>query len=204
MKSLAKEPTSATEDQKTSATSQAADSAATSTASSAESQTSTAADKKSKAKVDPRDQQIADLKQQLDQKDDQMLRAQAEVVNMQNRFKKEQASIIKYDGQTLAKDVLPVLDNLERALATNADDAAAQQLKKGVEMVYGHLQEALKKHAVTEVPAAGEKFDPNIHQAVQTVPATDDHPAETVVQVLQKGYLFKDRTLRPAMVVVAQ
>lgn len=111
---------------------------------------------------------------------------------------------MKYDGQALAKDVLPVLDNLERALATPADDEAAQQLKKGVEMVYGHLQDALKKHGVTEVAAAGEKFDPNIHQAVQTVPVDDDHPADTVVQVLQRGYLLKDRTLRPAMVVVAQ
>jgi len=201
MNSLAKESTSATDEQTTSTASQAATKAA---AQPADSQTDTAAKDQAKAKVDPRDQQIADLKQQLDQKDDQMLRAQAEVVNMQNRFKKEQASTIKYDGQALAKDVLPVLDNLERALATQADDAAAQQLKKGVEMVYGHLQDALKKHAITEVPAAGEKFDPNIHQAVQTVPASDEHPADTVVQVLQKGYLFKDRTLRPAMVVVAQ
>jgi len=154
--------------------------------------------------VDPRDQQIIDLKAQLGQKDDQLLRAQAEIANMQNRNKKEQAAMIKYDGQSLAKDVLPVLDNLERALATEADAEAAQQLKKGVEMVYGHLQTALKNHGVTEVPADGEKFDPNVHQAVQTVPVDDDHAADTVVQVLQKGYLLKDRTLRPAMVVVAQ
>lgn len=198
MKSLAKKPTSATEPAE-SATSQTATSAA-------ESATSAAADQAEKvtAKVDPREAQIADLSQQLAAKDDQLLRAQAELVNMQNRFKKEQASIIKYDGQALAKDVLPVLDNLERALAADATDETATQLKKGVEMVYGHLQEALKKHAVTEVPADGETFDPNVHQAVQTVPADKDHPAETVVQVLQKGYLFKDRTLRPAMVVVAQ
>ncbi|WP_421428277.1 nucleotide exchange factor GrpE [Lactiplantibacillus plantarum] len=181
------------------------DSAATSTASEATQATTSAADdqaEQAKA-VDPT-QQITDLKAQLDAKDDQLLRAQAEIVNMQNRNKKEQAALLKYDGQALAKDVLPVLDNLERALATPADDEAAQQLKKGVEMVYGHLQDALKKHGVTEVAATGEKFDPNIHQAVQTVPVDDDHPADTVVQVLQRGYLLKDRTLRPAMVVVAQ
>ncbi|AVW10572.1 nucleotide exchange factor GrpE [Lactiplantibacillus paraplantarum] len=182
-----------------------ADSKATSTASEATQAATSAADQSEETtQVDPQAQQIVDLKAQLDEKDDQLLRAQAEIVNMQNRNKKEQAALLKYDGQALAKDVLPVLDNLERALATQADDEAAQQLKKGVEMVYGHLQDALKKHGVTEVAAAGEKFDPNIHQAVQTVPVDDDHPADTVVQVLQRGYLLKDRTLRPAMVVVAQ
>ncbi|MFC6296035.1 nucleotide exchange factor GrpE [Lactiplantibacillus daoliensis] len=195
---MAKKPTSATEP-----TESAASQTATSAADSATKKSAGKA-KKAAPKVDPREAQIADLKQQLDAKDDQLLRAQAELVNMQNRFKKEQASIIKYDGQALAKDVLPVLDNLERALAADATDETANQLKKGVEMVYGHLQEALKKHSVTEVPADGVTFDPNVHQAVQTVPADKDHPAETVVQVLQKGYLFKDRTLRPAMVVVAQ
>ncbi|MFC6202305.1 nucleotide exchange factor GrpE [Lactiplantibacillus nangangensis] len=198
MKSLAKKPTSTTEP-----TESAASQAATSAADSATVKPAEKA-KKTAKKVDPKEAQIADLTKQLAAKDDQLLRAQAELVNMQNRFKKEQASIIKYDGQTLAKDVLPVLDNLERALATEATDETAKQLKKGVEMVYGHLQEALKKHSVTEVAADGETFDPTIHQAVQTVPADKDHPAETVVQVLQKGYLFKDRTLRPAMVVVAQ
>ncbi|KRO25694.1 nucleotide exchange factor GrpE [Lactiplantibacillus fabifermentans] len=200
MKSLAKEPTSsaATDEEKVSAASQAATSTADDAAK------TTADDQQATTDVDPRDAQIADLQKQLDAKDDQLLRTQAELVNMQNRFKKEQAAIIKYDGQTLAKDVLPVLDNLERALAAEASDEAASQLKKGVEMVYGHLQEALKKNNVTEVKAAGEKFDPNVAQAVQTVPADDDHPADTVVQVLQKGYLFKDRTLRPAMVIVAQ
>ena len=202
MKALAKETKSAEAAEESTSTATSTTSEASQAATSTASETAGAADKQS-AK-DPRDEQIQSLKDQLDQKDDQLLRAQAEIVNMQNRNKKEQAAMIKYDGQSLAKDVLPVLDNLERALSTQADDEAAQQLKKGVEMVYGHLQDALKKHSVTEVPADGEKFDPNIHQAVQTVPADNDHPADTVVQVLQKGYLFKDRTLRAAMVVVAQ
>ncbi len=202
MKTLAKKSTRATSEETQSTST---DSATTSTASETAKAATSATEQTAKAtQVDPQAQQIADLKAQLTDKDDQLLRAQAEIVNMQNRNKKEQAALLKYDGQALAKDVLPVLDNLERALATEADDEAAQQLKKGVEMVYGHLQDALKKHGVTEVAAAGEKFDPNVHQAVQTVPVDDDHPADTVVQVLQRGYLLKDRTLRPAMVVVAQ
>lgn len=142
MKTLAKKSTRTTpEDSQASTT----DSAATSTASEAtQAATSTTDDQAEQTTaVDPT-QQITDLKAQLDAKDDQLLRAQAEIVNMQNRNKKEQAALLKYDGQALAKDVLPVLDNLERALATPADDEAAQQLKKGVEMVYGHLQDALK------------------------------------------------------------
>ncbi|CAM3051509.1 nucleotide exchange factor GrpE [Lactiplantibacillus plajomi] len=206
MKALAKDSKSAEADKQQQATSSAdstASQASQATTETASETASGAADKQTSAK-DDQATQLQSLKDQLDQKDDQLLRAQAEIVNMQNRNKKEQAALLKYDGQALAKDVLPVLDNLERALATDADDQAAQQLKKGVEMVYGHLQDALKKHGVTEVPADGEKFDPNVHQAVQTVPADKDHPADTVVQVLQKGYLLKDRTLRAAMVVVAQ
>lgn len=205
MKTLAKKSTRATsEETQSTSTDSATTSTASETAKAATSATEQAEQTAKATQADPQAQQIADLKAQLADKDDQLLRAQAEIVNMQNRNKKEQAALLKYDGQALAKDVLPVLDNLERALATEADDEAAQQLKKGVEMVYGHLQDALKKHGVTEVAAAGEKFDPNVHQAVQTVPVDDDHPADTVVQVLQRGYLLKDRTLRPAMVVVAQ
>jgi molecular chaperone GrpE len=71
-------------------------------------------------------------------------------------------------------------------------------------MVQTDLLKALKENHVAEIEAEGQAFDPNMHQAVQTVPADDDHPADTVVQVLQKGYILKDRVLRPAMVIVAQ
>lgn len=150
-------------------------------------------------------QQIADLKKQLDEKDDQYLRAQAEIQNMNNHFKKERAQLIKYDGQGLAKDILPVLDNLKRALATQLDDKQAQEFKKGIQMVHDHLEKALKDHGIVEIPAEpGTPFDPTKHQAVQTAPASDDQKADTIVQVLQAGYEMKDRVLRPSMVVVAQ
>lgn len=173
---------------------------------------STAADQAAKnaeeAKEDPTaalKQQIADLKKQLDEKDDQYLRAQAEIQNMNNHFKKERAQLIKYDGQGLAKDILPVLDNLKRALATQLDDKQAQEFKKGIQMVHDHLEKALKDHGIVEIPAEpGTPFDPTKHQAVQTAPASDDQKADTIVQVLQAGYEMKDRVLRPSMVVVAQ
>ncbi|MCI1986950.1 MAG: nucleotide exchange factor GrpE [Lactobacillus sp.] len=146
------------------------------------------------------DVDVAQLQKERDDFEDKYLRAAAEISNMNNRFKKERAQLLQYDGQKLATAVLPVLDNLERALSSATDDA--DPLKKGVEMVYSHLEKALQENHVEAVPAEGQ-FDPTMHQAVQTVPADDDHPKDTIVQVLQPGYKMKDRVLRPAMVVVA-
>lgn len=146
--------------------------------------------------------EIEKITAERDELCDKYIRAQAEIVNMRRRNEKEQASLLKYDGQKLAKAILPALDNLERALTVEAEHS--EQLLKGVEMVQKDLLKALKENDIAEIEADGQKFDPNLHQAVQTVPADDDHPADTVVKVFQKGYILKDRVLRPAMVVVAQ
>lgn len=146
------------------------------------------------------------VKAQEEKKDleDKFLRSQAEMQNMQNRYNNERAQLIKYESQSLAKDVLPAMDNLERALQTKVDDDASKQLKKGVQMTLDALIKAMKDHGISEIDAEGAKFDPNLHQAVQTVEAESDEQKDHVVQVLQKGYSYKDRTLRPAMVIVAQ
>lgn len=148
--------------------------------------------------------QVDDLKKQLAGKDDQYLRAEAEIQNMNRHFKDERASLLKYEGQDLIKEILPVLDNLQRALSTKAEGDEAKQLHEGIQMVYTHFAHALSNHGVKKIEALEKKFDPNVQQAVQTVSADDDHPADTVVQVLQDGYKLKDRVLRPAMVIVAQ
>ena len=134
--------------------------------------------------------QVADLQAQIAEKDDQYLRAQAEIQNMTKRFAKEREGLLKYDGQDLAKGILPVLDNLKRALE--------------IEVVHDHLEKALQDHGVTEIDALNKPFDPQTSQAVQTVPVADGQTPDTVVQVLQAGYVLKDRVLRPAMVIVAQ
>lgn len=154
--------------------------------------------------LDKAQAEITDLKAKLDDASDKYLRAQAEIQNIQTRHKKEQAAMAKYDGQQLAHDVLPALDNLERALATPVEGEQGESLKKGIEMVQKHLNEALTNNGVTEIKAEGESFDPNFHQAVQTLPAESDDQKDHVVKVLQKGYQLKDRVLRPAMVIVAQ
>lgn len=148
--------------------------------------------------------EIADLKEKNKDLEDKYLRSEAEIQNMQARYSKERAQLIKYESQSLAKDVLPAMDNLERALSVKADDDVSKQLKKGVQMTLDSLAKAMKDHGIVEIEAEGVKFDPTLHQAVQTVAAENDDQKDYVVQVLQKGYQYKDRTLRPAMVVVAQ
>nr|WP_231952003.1 nucleotide exchange factor GrpE [Pediococcus claussenii] len=146
----------------------------------------------------------SELQSQLDEINDKYMRAQAEIVNMQRRNEKEQANLVKYDGQKLAKSILPVMDNLERALLIEVTDENGTQLKKGIEMVQNHLANALTENGIKEIGTVGSIFDPNEEQAVQTVEKSKEYATDTVVQVLQKGYKLKDRVLRPAMVVVAQ
>lgn len=150
-------------------------------------------------------QQLADLQKKYDEIEDKYLRAEAEMQNMTKRFKKEQAQLLKYEGQKLATDILPVMDNLNRALQAEIEDTdASNQLKRGVEMVAKDMEKALKDNEITKIDALGKPFDPTKHQAVKTVPVEDGQKADTVVEVYQDGYMLKDRVLRPAMVVVAQ
>ena len=146
--------------------------------------------------------QISDLKDKVAEAEDKYLRAEAEMLNMQSRYAKEQVQSVKFANQKLAASILPAVDNLERALQVDAEDGAAKQIKTGVEMVYKTLISALEEHDVKAVGETGETFDPNFHQAIQSVPADDDHPADTIATVLQKGYVLADRVIRPAMVAV--
>lgn len=145
------------------------------------------------------------LKKKVSEVEDQNLRLQAEMINMRNRNQKDREAAAKYRSQDLAKELLPAIDNLERALASDVDGQHNEALKKGVQMVLDNLKQALKNQGVEEIPAIGEKFDPNFHQAVQTTSAADEGvESETIVKEFQKGYKLYDRVLRPAMVVVAQ
>ena len=148
--------------------------------------------------------EVAALTQKNKDLEDKYLRSQAEIQNAQRRYSKERANLVKYESQRLGKDILSSVDNLERALQVKADDEASRQLKKGIEMTLEGLVRALKDNGIEEIKADSEKFDPTLHQAVQSVPAENDDQKGHVVQVLQKGYVYKDRVLRPAMVVVAQ
>lgn len=145
---------------------------------------------------------IAELTDANSALEDRVLRLNAEIQNMQTRQKKEVADLLKYEGKNIIKEILPAVDNLSRAL--QASDNEDNPLSKGVKMTLEQLQKTLTDAGVVEIGEVGTKFDPNLEQAVQTVPATDENPADTIVQLLQPGYMLKDRLIRPAMVVVAQ
>lgn len=149
-------------------------------------------------------EQIDQLTKEKDELEDKYLRAEAEMANMQTRYKKEQEQLLKYQSQRLATAVLPVIDNLNRALEIEVDDEASKNLKQGVEMVAKDLNKAFTDNEITKIESLGKKFDPTLHQAVKSVPAEDGQEPETIVEVFQDGYMLKDRVLRPAMVVVAQ
>lgn len=144
------------------------------------------------------------LKQELSEMEDKFLRAQAEIVNMRNRHNKEREDAAKYRAQNLAKDLLTSLDNLDRALEIETNDEHGEAMKKGIEMVREGMIHALKESGVEEIDSLGQIFDPNKHQAVQTLPLEEGQQPDEIIQVLQKGYILHDRVLRPAMVIVAQ
>ncbi|MDO0873684.1 nucleotide exchange factor GrpE [Carnobacterium divergens] len=148
--------------------------------------------------------ELTEAKAAFSDMEDRYLRIQAEMANMRKRNQKEREDAAKYRSQDIAKELLPVIDNLERAMAIEVSDEQGESLKKGLEMVMNTFRTALKSEGIEEINPVGESFDPNFHQAVQTVPAEDGQATDTVVNVLQKGYILKDRVLRPAMVIVSQ
>ena len=152
----------------------------------------------------PEVDELAEAKAALEEMENKYLRVQAEMANIQKRNAKERQDAAKFRSQSLATELLPVIDNLERALAIEVADEQGKNLKKGIEMVMETFNAALKSEGIDVIDPLNESFDPNYHQAVQTVPVEDGQTSETVVQVLQKGYDLKGRVLRPAMVIVAQ
>jgi len=130
---------------------------------------------------------------------DQFLRAKAEVENARRRADEEVSKARKFAVEAFAESLLPVADSLTAGLAIA--DATAEQLREGSEATLRQLKSALERHKVIEInPEAGTKFDPHQHQAISVVPAEQE--PNTVVMVLQKGYLIADRVLRPALVTV--
>ncbi|MBI2255118.1 MAG: nucleotide exchange factor GrpE [Proteobacteria bacterium] len=139
---------------------------------------------------------------------DQLLRAVAETENTRRRLTRERDETAKYAAATFAKEMLDVADNLHRALAaipaeTLAGDEALKSLHDGVSATERQLDAAFTRQHIKRIWPEGEKFDSNLHQAMFEVPGTP-HPAGTVVQVLQAGYVMHDRLLRPALVGVAK
>jgi molecular chaperone GrpE len=131
---------------------------------------------------------------------DAWLRAKAEVDNVRKRAQTDVANAHKYSIETLASQLLPVKDALEAALAAENADLGA--VRSGVELTLKQLESVFEKSNLKEINPVGEKFDPHRHQAISLLPS--DREPNTVINVLQKGYLLHDRVIRPALVTVAQ
>ncbi|HDM3243496.1 TPA: nucleotide exchange factor GrpE [Staphylococcus aureus] len=153
--------------------------------------------------IDPKDQKINELQQLADENEEKYLRLYAEFENYKRRIQKENEINKTYQAQRVLTDILPAIDNIERALQIEGDDETFKSLQKGVQMVYESLINALKDNGLEVIKTEGEAFDPNIHQAV----VQDDNPdfeSGEITQELQKGYKLKERVLRPSMVKVNQ
>lgn len=142
---------------------------------------------------------IEQLTAELKEKTDKVLRLQADFENFRRRTTKEKEELNAVVTQGILKDMLPLLDNFERAMATETQDIEAFQ--KGVEMIFTQFQEVLKKNGLELIETAGKKFDPNFHQAVMRV-QNDELEDDDIAMELQKGYQVKGRVIRPSMVQV--
>src|SRR5262249_45752561 len=134
---------------------------------------------------------------------DMLQRSRAEFENYQKRARKEREEERPYVYGPLAYDLLPVLDNLERAMAAARQAGETGPLVQGVALVQNQFLELLKRYGITRIEALGKPFDPNVHQAVMQQPS-EKHPANTVLQVLEEGFMNHDRVLRPAKVIVSK
>lgn len=150
-----------------------------------------------------KDTKIKELEKLANDNEEKYLRLYAEFENYKRRIQKENQINATYKAQGVLTDILPSIDNIERALQIEGDDESFKSLQKGVQMVHESLLRALKDNGLEEILAEGKEFDPNLHQAV----VQDDNPdfkSGEVTQELQKGYKLKDRVLRPSMVKVNQ
>jgi molecular chaperone GrpE len=152
--------------------------------------------------VEPSHQEeVERLKTELDHVRDVYLRKLAEFDNYRKRTERERYDLMQTGGEDLVKELLPVLDNFERALEHGEEDDSGA-FRQGVEMIARQLRETLERKGVVEVNPVGQPFDPELHEAVQRVETTDHVPG-IVVWVMLKGYTYAERLLRPAMVGVA-
>lgn len=169
-------------------------------------------DKKKKEKPDKHHEKIKELESIIKEKDSEIqnlkeaiLREKAETLNFKKRKEEETAKILKYSNEDIVKEILPILDNFERALNMSEDslDEALIKYRDGIKMIYCHLSQALEKFEVIPIDGSNKPFDPVYHQGLMLEHRDGIEPG-MVLEVLQKGYLLKDRVIRPAMVKVSE
>ncbi len=150
--------------------------------------------------TESRDEEMDRLRQAADSADKRVLMAQAEAENFRKRMRRDYDDQLRYAAAPVVGDIIQVRDNLHRALDA-AESTDATGLKDGVAMVAKQLDDALAKHGIREIPAEGELFDPNYHEAISQMPS--DKPAGTIAHVATTGFQMHDRVIRPSQVIVS-
>ncbi len=148
-------------------------------------------------------EKTAELEAKLEEAENRYFRLQADFENSRRRARLDLEASEKYRAQSLITNLLPAIDNFERALQMEADSEQAKSILQGMEMVYRSLLEALKNEGAEPIEAVGKEFDPHVHQAVMQV-EVEGFDSNHVVEEFQKGYILKDRVIRPSMVKVNQ
>jgi molecular chaperone GrpE len=134
---------------------------------------------------------------------ERMLRATADLENYRRRAQKEKEDVQRFGNEKVLRDFLPVIDNMDRAIEHANTGADLDSVKQGIEMTRKLFEETLAKHGVTRVAALGQRFDPAFHEAIQSIDRPDVPPNQVITEVV-KGYMLKDRLMRPALVVVSK
>lgn len=138
---------------------------------------------------------------EIEELNNKLLRLQADFVNFRKRSEKEKESTISYALESFVSSLLPIIDNFQRAM--ESEDDKENSFYKGIEMIYQQLMKVLNENNIEEIKALGEEFDPNFHHAV-FMEESDEYEEGKITEVLQNGYLLKDRVIRPSMVKVAK
>lgn len=162
-------------------------------------------EKKEKKKKDKHEDKLNEAYNMISELEDKLLREKAELVNYRKRKEEETSRMLMYSNEDLAKSLLPIVDNFERAINMDDDNLEDEVSKflSGFKMIYCNLINTLEKYGVKAIDGANKPFDPTYHQAIMTEKRDGVEP-EMVIEVLQKGYLLKDKVIRPAMVKVSE
>lgn len=150
-----------------------------------------------------KDKKLEELQNEVNTLKDKNMRITAEMVNTLRRKDEETNRLLKYSNESLITELLPVIDNFERALNVDAKTVDVESYQKGMTMIYNSLKNILEKFEVKEIEAIDKEFDPSYHQAVMQE-EKEGTKENIVIEVLQKGYTYKDKVIRPAMVKVSK
>ena len=148
------------------------------------------------------EERVEELVKENEELQDKFVRLMADFDNFKKRASKEKSEIIQFGNEGLLRDILPIIDNIERLLTYSHHEAGWKNFREGIELLLAEISKTLASHGVEPIEAMGKPFDPNLHQAMQRA-ETEEVAANTIVEVYQKGYVYRGRLLRPSLVVVA-